>query len=148
LKTAFMVSVGFPGQNTIIGAASDGDGKMWAWNLSIDTNKSKTISLAAPSKHARNKFVQATVQPALTISPDGQAFAVERTSTHWSLFDTPRSTVSEIIVAGVEPLRFLEAVKPKSCSSLSAFAVDHHGNSVEVVGRWCGEWRRTTIQMP
>jgi len=31
--------------------------------------------------------------------------------------------VNEIVVAEVEPLRFLQVVKPKSCSSVSAFAV-------------------------
>ncbi|HLW87990.1 MAG TPA: hypothetical protein VKR57_05820 [Terriglobales bacterium] len=137
--------IGFPKQNTTIGAASDGDGKTWAWSILTDTNKSNVISLAPPAKHALDKWVQATVQPSLSISPDGQVFAVQRTSMHWSHFDQPRDTVNEIVVVALEPLHFLQVVKPKACSSVSAFAVDHHGDHVEVVGRWCGKWMSTTI---
>lgn len=140
--------VGFPGQNTIIGVAADGDGKTWAWSVSVDTNKSTKTSLAAPSKDLADKWVQATVQPFLSISPDGKVFAVQRTSTHWSHFDNPRATVNELIVAGVEPLRFLQVVKPKSCSSVSAFAVNHRVGNVEVVGRRCGEWKTDTVAIP
>lgn len=139
--------IGFPNQNMIIGAASDGDGKTWVWSILIATNKSTMISLALPSKHALDKWVQATVQLPLSIAPDGQVFAVQRTSTHWSHFDHPRDTVNEIIVVGLKPLRFLEVVKPKDCSSVNAFAVDHHGDDVELVGRWCGKWKSTTIPM-
>jgi hypothetical protein len=140
--------VGFPGQNTIIGATSDGDGRTWVWSVSLDTNKSNKISLAAPSKDIADKWVQAIVQPFLSISPDGQIFVVQRTSTHWSPFDNPRATVNELIVTGIEPLRLLQVVKPKSCSSVSAFAVDHHVGNVEVVGRWCGEWKTDTVAIP
>src|SRR5579863_6069705 len=93
----------------------------------------------------RDKWVQATIQPFLSISPDGQVFAVQRTSTHWNRTDNPREMVNEIVVAEVEPLRFLQVVKPKSCSSLSTFAVNHHDGNVEVVGRWCGEWKDNTF---
>jgi hypothetical protein len=137
--------VGFPGQNSIVGVASDGDGRAWAWNVAVDTNKSSETSLAAPSKDAGDKWVQATIQPFLSISPDGQVFAVQRTSTHWNRADNASEMVNEIVVAEVEPLRFLQVVKPKSCSSLSAFAVTHHDNNVEVVGRWCGEWKDNTF---
>lgn len=140
--------VGFPGQNTLLGVAADGDGKTWAWKVSVDTNTSNKISLAAPSKDLADKWVQAIVQPFLSISPDGQFFVVQRTSTHWSPFDNPRATVNELIVAGVEPLRFLQVVKPKSCSSVSAFAVNHHVGNVEVVGRWCGEWKTDVVAIP
>jgi hypothetical protein len=137
--------VGFPGQSSIVGVASDGDGRAWGWSVAVDTNKSSQTSLAAPTKDAGDKWVQATIQPFLSISPDGRAFAVQRTSTHWNRADNPREMVNEIVVAEVEPLRFLQVVKPKSCSSLSAFAVTHHDNNVEVVGRWCGEWKDTTF---
>jgi hypothetical protein len=137
--------IGFPGQSTIIGVASDGDGRAWAWSVAVDTNKSSKASLAAPTKDAGDKWVQATIQPFLSISPDGQVFAVQRTSTHWNRADNPREMVNEIVVAEVEPLRFLQVVKPKSCSSLSAFAVNHHDSNVEVVGRWCGEWKSNTV---
>ncbi len=137
--------VGFPGQDTIIGVASDGDGRAWAWSVAVDTNKSSKTSLVAPTKDAGDKWVQATIQPFLSISPDGQVFAVQRTSTHWNRTDNPREMVNEIVVAEVEPPRFLQVVKPKSCSSLSAFAVKHHDSNVEVVGRWCGEWKDNTF---
>lgn len=140
--------VGFPGRNTIIGVVADGDGKTWAWSVSVDTKKSTKTSLAAPSKDLADKWVQATVQPFLSISPDGQVFAVQRTSTHWSHFDNPRATVNELIVVGVEPLRFLQVVKPKSCSSVSAFAVNHRVGNVEVAGRWCGGWKTDTVAIP
>ena len=48
-------------------------------------------------------------------------------------------------LGALEPLHFLQVVKPKACSSVSAFAVDHHGDDVELVGRWCGKWKNTTI---
>jgi hypothetical protein len=137
--------MGFPGQNNIVGVASDGDGRAWAWSVAVDTNKGSETSLAAPTKDAGDKWVQATIQPFLSISPDGEVFAVQRTSTHWNHADNPRELVNEIVVAEVEPLRFLRVVKPKSCSSVSAFAVTHHDNNVEVVGRWCGEWKGTTF---
>jgi hypothetical protein len=140
--------IGFPGQNTIIGVAADGDGRTWAWSVAVDTNKSTKTSLAAPSKGLADKWVQAIVQPFLSISPDGQFFAVQRTSTHWSHFDNPRAIVDELLVAGVEQLRFLQIVKPKSCSSLSAFAVNHRVGNLEVVGRWCGEWKTDTVAIP
>ena len=89
--------------------------------------------------------MQATIQPFLSISPDGQVFAVQRTSTHWNRADNPREMVNEIVVAEFEPLRFLQVVKPKSCTSLSAFAVNHRDSYVEVVGRWCGEWKDNTF---
>jgi hypothetical protein len=139
--------IGFPKHKTIIGAASDGDGKTWVWSLLIDNNKSNTISLDAPSKHALDKWVQATVQPPLSMSPDGQVFAVQRTSTHWSHFDQPRDTVDEIIVMGSEPLRFLQVVKPQHCSFVKAFAVNHDGNNVELAARWCGKWKSATIPL-
>lgn len=139
--------IGFPTQNTIIGAASDGDGKTWAWSVLIDNNKSTTISLAPPSKHVLDKWVQATVQPPLSMSPDGQVFAVQRTSTHWSHFDQPRDTGDQIIVVGLEPLRFLQVVKPQHCSFVNAFAVNHDGNNVELAARWCGKWKNTTIPL-
>ena len=106
------------------------------------------ISLAPPSKHALDKWVQSTVQPPLSIAPDGQVFAVQRTSTHWSHFDHPRDTADEIIVVSLEPLRFLQVVKPQHCSFVKAFAVYHHGSDVELVARWCGKWKSTTIPMP
>jgi hypothetical protein len=137
--------VGFPGPNTVVGAVSDGDGRVWAWSVAVNTNRSSRTSLAAPSKGLADKWVQATIQPLLAISPDGQVFAVQRTSIHWSHFDNPRETVNELAVAGVEPLRFLQVVKPKSCSSVTAFAVNHRAESVEVVGRWCGEWVNTDL---
>jgi hypothetical protein len=141
--------VGFPGQNTIIGAASDGDGRTWAWSVSVDANKSNKISLAAaPSKDLADKWVQATLQPFLSISPDEQVFVVQRTSAHWSHFDNPRAIVNDLIVAGVEPLRLLQVVRPKSCSSVSAIAVNHQVGNVEVVGRWCGEWKTDTLVIP
>ena len=140
--------VGFPGENTVVGVASDGEGRTWVWSVSTDTNKSNKISLAAPSKNLPDKWVQAIVQPSLSISPDGQVFAVQRTSTHWSHFDSPRATLNELIVVGVEPLRFLQVVRPKSCSSVSALAVNHHVGKVEVVGRWCGEWKTDMVAMP
>ena len=140
--------VGFPGQNTIVGVGADGDGTAWAWSVSTDTNKSSKTSLAAPSKSLADKWVQATIQPFLSVSPDGQIFAVQRTSTHWSRFDNPREMVNEVVLAEVEPLRFLQVVKPKSCSSVTAFAVSHHAGSVEVVGRWCGEWKTDTVAIP
>lgn len=141
-------AVGFPGQNTIIGVGADGDGTAWAWSVSTDTNKSSKTSLAAPFKSLADKWVQAIIQPFLSVSPDGQVFAVQRTSTHWSRFDNPRDTVNEVVLAEVEPLRFLQVVKPKSCSSVSAFAVSHHADSGEVVGRWCGEWKTDTMAVP
>jgi len=136
---------GFPGQNTIIGVTSDGDGRAWAWSVAVDTNKTSKTSLAAPTKDARDKWVQAIIQPFLSISPDGQVLAVQRSSTHWNRADNPREMVDEIVVAEVEPLRFLQLVKPKSCSSPIAFAVNHHDGNVEVVGRWCGEWKDNTF---
>jgi hypothetical protein len=81
------------------------------------------------------------------MSPDGQVFAVQRTSTHWSHFDQPRDTADQIIVVGLEPLRFLQVVKPQHCSSLNAFAVNHDGNNVELAARWCGKWKNTTIPL-
>jgi hypothetical protein len=140
--------VGFTGQDTIIGVAADGDGRAWAWSVSADTNRGSKTSIAAPPKDPADKWVQATIQPFLSISPDGQVFAVQRTSTHWSRFDNPRATVDEVLVGGLDPLRFLQVVKPKSCSSVSAFAVNHHAGKVEVVGRWCGEWKSDTFAMP
>jgi hypothetical protein len=140
--------IGFPGQNTIIGVAADGDGRTWAWSVSVDTNRSTKTFLAAPSKDLADKWVQITVQPFLSISPDGQFFAVQRTSTHWSHFDNPRAIVNELLVAGVEQLRFLQIVKLKSCSSVSAFAVNHRAGNLEVVGRWCGEWKTDMVAIP
>lgn len=137
--------IGFPKQNTIVGAASDGDGKTWVWSLLIDSNKSDMISLPPPSKHALDKWVQATVQPLLSIAPDGQAFAVQRTSTHWSHFDHPRDRADEIIVVGSTPLRFVQVVKPQHCSFVHAFAVNHDGNNVELAARGCGKWKSITI---
>lgn len=139
--------IGFPKQNAIVGAASDGDGKTWVWSLLIDSNKSNMISLPPPSKHALDKWVQATVQPLLSMAPDGQAFAVQRTSTRWSHFDHPRDTADEIIVVGSEPLRFLQVVKPQHCSFVNAFAVNHRGNDVELAARWCGKWKSITIPL-
>jgi hypothetical protein len=140
--------VGFPGQNTIIGVGADGDGTAWAWSVSTDTNKSSKTSLAAPSKSLADKWVQATIQPFLSVSPDGQVFAVQRTSTHWSRSDNPRDTVNEVVLAEVEPLRFLQVLKPKTCSTVSAYADSNHAGSVEVVGRWCGEWKTDTVAIP
>lgn len=137
--------VGFPGQNTIIGVTADGDGRTWAWRISVDTNSSAETSLPAPPKTHADKWVQATVQPFLSISPDGQFFAVQRTTTHWNHSDSPRATENEVIVAGVQPLKFVGLVKSKSCSSVSAFAVNNHVGSLEVVGRWCGEWKTDTV---
>jgi len=139
--------VGFPASDTIIGAASDGDARTWAWSVSVDMNKSNKASLAAPPKTHADKWVQATIQPFLSISPDGQAFAILRTSTHWNHFDNPGNTVNEVLVGTVEPLRFLQVVGPvPSCSAVTAFAVDHHPGKVTIAGRWCGEWK--TIAVP
>ena len=140
--------IGFPEENMIIGAAGDGQGRTWAWRVSIDTDTKEKTSLESTSKRAGDKWVQAVVQPFLSISQDGKFFAIQRTTTHWSHFDNPREMVNEIVVGEVQPLRFLQVLKPKACSSVSAFAIGYHDDAVEVVGRWCGEWKTNAVAVP
>jgi hypothetical protein len=144
-------AVGFVSSNIIVGESVRQNAKQatqsWVWIVNLDSGTGDKVELPKPGYSLFTAWRDIQVRQRVSVSTDGAVFAVGRSITKWA-FDEPWPSPAEIAVVQVNPLRVLEIVRQKSCSTLGAFAIEHRNGNTTVLAYWCGKLQRTVITDP